>query len=164
MFLPVNPHLILTISTHLIFRILTQSSPNLVTDESDNDAGCEVCGDDQDAANLLLCDGCPAAYHVYCLEPELEEIPEGDWYCPSCVADGTAASVSAAAAAAPAAAAAEPAAAAAKEKKSLLSKAGAANAHLKPGFGQGGPKQHKQSAQSVTPSNLYRLRVLSGVL
>ena len=52
--------------------------------ESDGE-GCQVCGDDQDDANILLCDGCPAEYHVYCLE--LETVPDGEWYCPSCVAD-----------------------------------------------------------------------------
>lgn len=34
--------------------------------------------------NLLLCDGCDAEYHIYCLEPPLEKIPDGSWFCSIC--------------------------------------------------------------------------------
>lgn len=36
---------------------------------------------------VLQCDGtgCGRAYHTYCLTPQLIQIPEGDWLCPSCV-------------------------------------------------------------------------------
>ena len=29
---------------------------------------------------MLLCDGCDDAYHMFCLDPPLRSIPEGDWY------------------------------------------------------------------------------------
>jgi hypothetical protein len=29
---------------------------------------------------MLLCDGCDDAYHMFCLDPPLKSIPEGDWY------------------------------------------------------------------------------------
>ena len=32
----------------------------------------------------LLCDGCDAAWHIFCLDPPLREVPEGDWYCSNC--------------------------------------------------------------------------------
>lgn len=48
---------------------------------------CQVCGDWQDAAKMLLCDGCDEGYHIYCLNPPLAEIPEGDWFCPYCSAE-----------------------------------------------------------------------------
>lgn len=35
-----------------------------------------------------MCDTCPKAYHLVCLEPELESAPEGKWSCPTCVAEG----------------------------------------------------------------------------
>lgn len=46
---------------------------------------CEVC---QQGGEIILCDTCPKAYHLVCLEPELDEAPEGKWSCPSCEADG----------------------------------------------------------------------------
>ena len=37
----------------------------------------------------VLCDGCDAAWHLFCLDPPLSEVPEGDWYCPKCDKKGT---------------------------------------------------------------------------
>ena len=33
---------------------------------------------------ILLCDGCDHGYHTYCLDPPLEEVPDGDWFCFNC--------------------------------------------------------------------------------
>ena len=38
-----------------------------------------------------MCDTCPKAFHLVCLEPELEEAPEGEWFCAQCEKDGLAA-------------------------------------------------------------------------
>jgi hypothetical protein len=46
--------------------------------------GCLSCGEDDDHANLLLCEGCNAEYHTYCLSPPLRSVPAGDWYCGEC--------------------------------------------------------------------------------
>lgn len=35
---------------------------------------CEVC---QQGGEIILCDTCPRAYHLVCLDPELEDTPEG---------------------------------------------------------------------------------------
>lgn len=48
---------------------------------------CEVC---QQGGEIILCDTCPRAYHLVCLEPELEETPEGKWSCPHCENEGPA--------------------------------------------------------------------------
>ena len=47
---------------------------------------CEGCGSGECDEELLLCDGCDASYHTFCLDPPLAFIPPGDWRCPSCVA------------------------------------------------------------------------------
>jgi hypothetical protein len=44
-------------------------------------SGCRICGFDDDHANLLLCEGCDTELHTYCLNPPLEKVPTGDWFC-----------------------------------------------------------------------------------
>ncbi|KAI4461491.1 chromodomain-helicase-dna-binding protein 3-related-related [Holotrichia oblita] len=46
---------------------------------------CEVC---QQGGEIILCDTCPRAYHLVCLDPELEDTPEGRWSCPHCENEG----------------------------------------------------------------------------
>ena len=46
--------------------------------------GCSACGKDDDDENMLVCDGCDGLYHMYCLDPPLSAVPEGDWFCPEC--------------------------------------------------------------------------------
>ena len=77
----------------------------LDADESDPEAErCAVCHDgawNEPGFNfrgewiegnwILICDGehrygCKNAYHTLCLEPPLLAVPEGDWFCPVCVA------------------------------------------------------------------------------
>lgn len=43
--------------------------------------GCRICKKDDDHANVLLCEKCDAEYHIYCLKPPLESIPDGEWFC-----------------------------------------------------------------------------------
>lgn len=42
---------------------------------------CEIC---DDGGSLLVCDLCRRAYHLECLNPSLEKVPEGRWYCTHC--------------------------------------------------------------------------------
>ncbi|GIZ00002.1 chromodomain-helicase-DNA-binding protein 5 [Caerostris extrusa] len=49
--------------------------------ETDHQDYCEVC---QQGGEIILCDTCPRAYHLVCLDPDLEEPPEGKWSCPHC--------------------------------------------------------------------------------
>ncbi|XP_073290636.1 uncharacterized protein [Primulina huaijiensis] len=44
-----------------------------------NDCICSVC---HYGGELLLCDLCPSSFHAHCLG--LKEVPDGDWFCPSC--------------------------------------------------------------------------------
>jgi hypothetical protein len=43
--------------------------------------GCLTCGEDDDHANLLLCEACNDEYHTYCLDPPLRSVPATDWFC-----------------------------------------------------------------------------------
>ncbi|KAH0859967.1 hypothetical protein HID58_088228 [Brassica napus] len=45
----------------------------------ENDIVCSVC---HYGGKLILCDGCPSAFHATCLG--LEDVPDGDWFCASC--------------------------------------------------------------------------------
>lgn len=64
---------------------------------------CEICHSDENEDRILLCDGrfcstinphfhtifslltgCDLGYHLYCLTPPLEEVPEGNWFCAHC--------------------------------------------------------------------------------
>ncbi|KAF5799354.1 putative histone acetyltransferase chromatin regulator PHD family [Helianthus annuus] len=46
---------------------------------SNSDDMCAVCGD---RGELVICDGCPRAFHAVCLG--LEGVPSEDWHCPYC--------------------------------------------------------------------------------
>jgi hypothetical protein len=50
-------------------------------DSVDGDDFCSICAD---GGILIVCDGCEKSYHNHCLEPPLDEVPEGDWFCPKC--------------------------------------------------------------------------------
>ena len=60
---------------------------------------CEVCGKPDDVEKMLLCgtgiEGCSRGFHIYCLTPPLDAIPDGDWFCPDCSAAGGAAATAA---------------------------------------------------------------------
>ncbi|XP_031247407.1 increased DNA methylation 1-like [Pistacia vera] len=51
-------------------------------DNSHQDVSYEVCYVCHYGGELIICDSCPSTYHKDCLG--LEEIPTGDWFCPSC--------------------------------------------------------------------------------
>uniref|UniRef100_A0A8C0GUZ6 Chromodomain-helicase-DNA-binding protein 4 n=1 Tax=Chelonoidis abingdonii TaxID=106734 RepID=A0A8C0GUZ6_CHEAB len=53
--------------------------------ETDHQDYCEVC---QQGGEIILCDTCPRAYHMVCLDPDMEKAPEGKWSCPHCEARG----------------------------------------------------------------------------
>ena len=46
--------------------------------------GCELCGSGFKGKDLLLCDGCDGLFHRQCLDPPLESVPVGDWFCNKC--------------------------------------------------------------------------------
>ncbi|KAD5961561.1 hypothetical protein E3N88_13034 [Mikania micrantha] len=57
--------------------LLLANGQSITTSSSDD--MCAICGD---RGELIICDGCPRAFHTACLE--LEGIPCEDWKCPYC--------------------------------------------------------------------------------
>ncbi|KAG8253591.1 ubiquitin-like with PHD and RING finger domains 2 [Homalodisca vitripennis] len=52
------------------------------------ECGCHVCGLKTDESKQIMCDECDYAYHIWCLTPPLEKIPDvDDWYCHECKND-----------------------------------------------------------------------------
>ncbi|KAJ8780665.1 hypothetical protein J1605_000708 [Eschrichtius robustus] len=77
--------ILLTLSVHppsSIYRVPIDDGDGYETDHQDY---CEVC---QQGGEIILCDTCPRAYHLVCLDPELEKAPEGKWSCPHCEKEG----------------------------------------------------------------------------
>ncbi|KAG0139575.1 hypothetical protein CROQUDRAFT_54507 [Cronartium quercuum f. sp. fusiforme G11] len=63
------------------------SAPSREWEESNDRGGeiCEICGSDEDDPNILLCDCCDKGYHLQCLTPALQAVPEGNWFCDACI-------------------------------------------------------------------------------
>ncbi|KAG6459380.1 hypothetical protein O3G_MSEX011347 [Manduca sexta] len=65
---------------------------NCLTCRDDEDApckdcGCYLCRGKEFPEKIVLCDECNYGYHMGCLSPPLKDLPEEDWYCPSCKRD-----------------------------------------------------------------------------
>ena len=55
---------------------------SMVDSDGEHANHCHIC---KDSGELLCCDFCPLAYHLGCLTPPMENIPDGsDWKCPEC--------------------------------------------------------------------------------
>jgi len=69
-----------------------QKSAKSETRKPSDDTICSICGSGDLADTLLLCDGpnCKNGTHMACLNPPLDEIPQGDWFCASCTAAASA--------------------------------------------------------------------------
>ena len=39
---------------------------------------CSVCGGKDQPGSQILCDDCDLAFHIWCLSPPLEQVPEED--------------------------------------------------------------------------------------
>ncbi|XP_046913050.2 nucleosome-remodeling factor subunit NURF301 E(bx) [Dermatophagoides farinae] len=47
----------------------------------DHDEHCRSCHKN---GEMLMCDSCPAVFHLSCLDPPLKQVPEQEWFCPIC--------------------------------------------------------------------------------
>lgn len=48
---------------------------------------CSLCSTAENDDQLLFCDDCDRGFHMFCLNPPLEEAPEGSWSCHLCVVE-----------------------------------------------------------------------------
>ena len=46
---------------------------------------CEGCSKTEDSLKFVTCLSCDTAYHMYCLEPPLKQMPDYEWHCPKCL-------------------------------------------------------------------------------
>ncbi len=60
--------------------LLVKRAPRLSGDEN-----CKVCGLNDRPEETLLCDNCDQAYHMRCLNPQLEKVPATSWFCDTCL-------------------------------------------------------------------------------
>lgn len=51
-------------------------------EKSDN---CLICSKNDNPSETLLCDNCDKPYHMSCLEPKLNTVPSGSWFCDKCL-------------------------------------------------------------------------------
>ncbi|KAF8226228.1 hypothetical protein L208DRAFT_1407346 [Tricholoma matsutake] len=65
-------------------KSISLHSPEPPISTVNNDDHCSSC---RSHGALVYCDGCPRAFHLWCLDPPMENVDEGDsrWFCPSCM-------------------------------------------------------------------------------
>lgn len=47
-------------------------------------AGEDDVAEDDNGGVALECEKCEAPYHLKCLDPPLDDVPEGEWFCVTC--------------------------------------------------------------------------------
>lgn len=82
-----------------------------------DETACQECGRTDRGDEMLLCDGCDHGYHMDCLDPPVQDVPKGDWFCPACI--GAKKPAAAAAKAGPSSQLRRPASGAQQEEKSV---------------------------------------------
>jgi hypothetical protein len=65
-------------------RLLLEYEQRLTQADPDNTA-CEICTRTDNAADMLLCDGCDKGFHNPCLNRTPGDIPMDAWFCPTCL-------------------------------------------------------------------------------
>lgn len=75
--------------------VVQENEPSTPEETAGNDdLSCQVCGSADRGDVMMICGnesgsaGCGAGMHIDCCDPPLDEIPEGDWFCPNCAGNG----------------------------------------------------------------------------
>ena len=83
-----GPHLVETRALEDRQLIIKQEMTEQERQIENADDHCYMCVESSNFSVMLVCDSCSEkCCHINCLEPPLEHIPEGDWYCDFCVRD-----------------------------------------------------------------------------
>ncbi|KAM9347625.1 bromodomain adjacent to zinc finger domain protein 2B [Symphorus nematophorus] len=64
---------------------LQQLQKSIAWERSIMKVHCQLCQKGDNEELLLLCDGCDKGCHTYCHKPKITTVPDGDWFCPTCV-------------------------------------------------------------------------------
>ena len=67
-----------------LFLMLSTLDSSIIWSKSALTAYCRICRKKKGAEHMLLCDSCNRGHHTYCLQPPLDSIPQGLWFCPEC--------------------------------------------------------------------------------
>lgn len=62
-------------------RSKPRPAPQIVPQDDGSEHACHYCGE---GGRVLCCSYCPLVFHMDCLVPPLESVPDGMWACPSC--------------------------------------------------------------------------------
>ena len=82
------------VAMHTFFRAHSgESTQRIAYEEGGEGSGpsvdaemlCEICKSPERADVMILCDGCTDGYHLDCLRPALDSVPEGNWLCDGCL-------------------------------------------------------------------------------
>ncbi|CUS24836.1 LAQU0S20e00958g1_1 [Lachancea quebecensis] len=54
-------------------------------DDEEEEEGCTLCQRTNKRTKTILCDSCDRPFHIFCLDPPLDEVPKGKWVCNNCI-------------------------------------------------------------------------------
>jgi hypothetical protein len=66
-------------------RLLLDYQHRLTHTSDPDNVACEICTRTDNAAKMLLCNGCDKGFHNPCLGRPAGDIPPDAWFCPSCL-------------------------------------------------------------------------------
>ncbi|SCU77510.1 LADA_0A00826g1_1 [Lachancea dasiensis] len=65
--------------------LLNDSEDNDSAEDDDDEEGCTMCSRTSHQSRTILCDSCDKPFHIFCLDPPLNEVPRGKWVCNNCI-------------------------------------------------------------------------------
>ncbi|SCV06208.1 LANO_0H24476g1_1 [Lachancea nothofagi CBS 11611] len=66
-------------------KSLLHDSDSSSDDDEEEEEGCTICQKMSHRSKTILCDSCDKPFHIFCLEPPLNDVPRGKWVCNNCI-------------------------------------------------------------------------------